>query len=281
MKNIFIILNGKGGCGKTTLSRELAACTAENGHQTLLVDFDAHAAATRTLNLQYAPTGTSAADILLNVDHPHAPGYILPTSIKNLYILPANKDMDELAKEFDFKVFLNRDGNGEKYSSYRYFKMFLEKIPGYEYVFVDCCDRLDNPLVMNALLTGGDILVPVIPKVTGSVEGVIEVIEKLDVYNKIHENCAKILGVVLIGADLRSSVSKYNMKDLKELPRNIHIFQTQIRHSIRIDDIGRLMKPLIAAYPREEITQDFRMLTKEVLIYAETVKNDGRNVSAI
>lgn len=41
------VLNGKGGCGKTTLSTHLAAALAVSGLNTLLVDLDRHCGATR------------------------------------------------------------------------------------------------------------------------------------------------------------------------------------------------------------------------------------------
>lgn len=41
------VINGKGGCGKTTVSTHLAAALSASGLNTLLVDLDRHNGATR------------------------------------------------------------------------------------------------------------------------------------------------------------------------------------------------------------------------------------------
>ncbi len=50
-----LVVNGKGGCGKTTIATNLAAAYARLGHQVVLVDHDAQASSSQWLQQRPAP----------------------------------------------------------------------------------------------------------------------------------------------------------------------------------------------------------------------------------
>src|SRR5579885_1134066 len=47
---IITVINAKGGCGKSTIAMNVAACLAHRGHATLLIDMDPQAQVTSWLN---------------------------------------------------------------------------------------------------------------------------------------------------------------------------------------------------------------------------------------
>src|SRR5881227_954904 len=90
MGTIYAIANQKGGVGKTTTAVNVAACIAEAGYDTLLVDIDPQANATVGLGI--------AKDIVPNIydvlsgDAP-AVAALQPTTIDKLFVLPSSPDL--------------------------------------------------------------------------------------------------------------------------------------------------------------------------------------------
>src|SRR5438445_3285385 len=84
------IANQKGGVGKTTTSINLAACLAEAGQETLLIDFDPQANATSGLGLEKLPGG-SVYEVLLN-EKPLA-SLITASAVENLAVIPSEVDL--------------------------------------------------------------------------------------------------------------------------------------------------------------------------------------------
>src|SRR5689334_9850608 len=90
MGTVYAIANQKGGVGKTTTAVNVAACIAEAGYPTLLVDIDAQANATVALG---APKHgrPSIYDVLSG--SATAEDAIRDTEIERLRLLPAHPDL--------------------------------------------------------------------------------------------------------------------------------------------------------------------------------------------
>src|SRR5687768_3162488 len=84
---IIAIANQKGGVGKTTTSVNLGACLAHIGKKVLLVDIDPQGNATSGIGIEKSEVNQCIYDVL--VDDVEAKSVIKPTSVENLYVIPA------------------------------------------------------------------------------------------------------------------------------------------------------------------------------------------------
>src|SRR5205085_2142135 len=90
MGTVYAIANQKGGVGKTTTAVNLAACVAEAGYETLLVDMDPQSNATIGLGV-----GKDRARTVYEALAGEVPlaEVIVESAIENLWIAPAGPDL--------------------------------------------------------------------------------------------------------------------------------------------------------------------------------------------
>ena len=100
MPNPFSIVfaNAKGGVGKTTSAVHVAGAFAETGVETLLVDLDPQASATRHVGLDPASLETTLTDVLIDPSRGITRA-IHPTRYDNLSVLPAHESLGTLESE--------------------------------------------------------------------------------------------------------------------------------------------------------------------------------------
>ena len=142
---VYALANQKGGVGKTTTAINLAACLAEAGERTLVVDLDPQANATSGLGER--ANGTSSLDLLDGIP---LPKLAKPTRFARLDLVPSRPELAGAAVE------LARRSDGERYLA----DALAGAGEGYAFVFVDSPPSL-GPLTVNALAAADRVLVPV------------------------------------------------------------------------------------------------------------------------
>src|SRR5438270_12547679 len=90
MGTVYAIANQKGGVGKTTTAVNLAACVAEAGYETLLVDIDPQCNATIALGLGKDSPRT-IYDVL--IDGTAVEEVVITTALEHLAIAPSGPDL--------------------------------------------------------------------------------------------------------------------------------------------------------------------------------------------
>lgn len=148
-----VIFNQKGGVGKSTITCNLAAISAEQGKRTLVIDLDPQANSTQYLlghnAHNYLPTIVDYFQHVLKLSFhaSKADQYIHPTPFKNLSILPASPKLETLLTKLDARK-----------KTYK-LKSLLDKIGPFDNIFIDTPPAL-NFFTRSALIAADTCLIP-------------------------------------------------------------------------------------------------------------------------
>jgi len=246
---LVVVINNKGGVGKTTSVVNLAASFAHMGRQTLLVDLDPSASASIHLAFdKKANEHLTLCDYFLAQDRKLGK-YIYPSSEQNLYCLPSEPALsefyDEIQQEEDIEFFLKRTDFGRKY----------------DIVIFDTPPNMGN-LAMNALAIAHFALIPIQTQylaLTG-LDLTIKLVEKA----KRHLNPKlEILGYFGTHYDRRTNVAKeVYAAVLKRFGKKV--FKTVIGVNSKLIEAYHAQKPIISYSASARGSKEYSALAKEI-----------------
>jgi chromosome partitioning protein len=248
MGTVYAIANQKGGVGKTTTAVNLAACVAEAGYESLLVDIDAQANATLGLGVDKR-TAPNVYDVLVG-DTPLADA-IHPTSIEHLSIVPAGPDLAGATVE-------------------------LPRIPGsenrlrdalhairdrYAFTLLDCPPSL-GPLTVNALVAADRVIVPVQAEYF-ALEGLAGLLDTLSLVQRELNPRLTIAGMLLTMHDGRTRLAQEVETEVRtHFPKLV--FDTVIPRNVRVGEAPSFGQPVIHFDPHCAGAEAYFELAKEV-----------------
>ena len=248
MGTVYAIANQKGGVGKTTTAVNVAACIAEAGFATLLVDIDPQANA--TLGLGHPKDAEPSIYDVLSGDAT-AEEAVTETSIKGLSLLPAHPDLAAANVE------LPRAPGSE----YRLRDALAGVRERFSYVLLDCPPSL-GPLTVNALVAADRVIVPVQTEYF-ALEGLAGLLDTLSLIQRELNPRLVVAGMLLTMHDGRTNLARDVEREVREHFPDL-VFDTVIPRNVRVGEAPSFGRAVIHHDPHSSGAEAYFELAKEV-----------------
>jgi chromosome partitioning protein len=249
MGTVYAIANQKGGVGKTTTAVNVAACIAEAGMATLLVDIDPQANATLGLGV--------AKDLEPNIYDVLAgrcelTAALRDTTVENLKLVPAHPGLAGANME------LPREPGSET----RLRDALARARADFEYVLLDCPPSL-GPLTVNALVAADRVIVPVQTEYF-ALEGLAGLLDTLALIQRELNPRLTIAGMLLTMHDGRTRLAHDVEREVREHFPSL-VFDTVIPRNVRVSEAPSYGRPVTHHDPHCAGADAYFELAKEVV----------------
>jgi chromosome partitioning protein len=248
MGKVYAIANQKGGVGKTTTAVNVAACVAEAGFRTLIVDVDPQANA--TVGLGISRMQRPGLYELLTEESP-AEQALVASSIERLWVLPAGPGLAganvELPRLDGFELRLKR--------------ALSPIVERFDYIVLDCPPSL-GPLTVSALVAAERVIVPVQTEYY-ALEGLAGLLETLALVQRQLNPRLTVTGMLLTMHDSRTRLGRDVEREVREHFADL-VFDTVIPRNVRVGEAPSYGLPVTHHDPHSAGAEAYFELAKEV-----------------
>lgn len=252
-QKIVTIVNQKGGVGKTTTAINLAAQLALK-YKVLLVDLDGQGNASSGLGVDKESLHKTIYDLIIStatndVRYALYQETVVPTHIRNLYVLPSNSNLagaevelvSQASREFKLAAILNN--------------------LAFDYILIDCPPSL-GLLTVNALTSSNLVLIPVQTEYY-ALEGLSQLLNTIQAVKNTTNSGLSLLGIVLTMYDKRTSLSEQVREEIQKYFGN-YLCQTMIPRNVRLAEAPSYGKTIYEHDKWSKGAKAYKLLTKEL-----------------
>jgi chromosome partitioning protein len=249
LPRVLAVANQKGGVGKTTTTVNLSACLADLGYRVLVVDLDPQGNASTGLGINIRDLATSMYGVLLR--DTDLEDCVEPTSVRNLYVAPANLDLAgaeiELVPAFSRELKLRG--------------ALAAVTDDYDYIFIDCPPSL-GLLTVNGLAAASEVLVPIQCEYY-ALEGLGQLLRNVSLVQKNLNEDLELSVIVAVMYDARTKLAEQVVREVRS-HFGEKVCRTVIPRTVRLSEAPSYGQPISAFDPTSRGAIAYRELAKEV-----------------
>jgi chromosome partitioning protein len=253
LSRVIAVTNQKGGVGKTTTAINLAAGLALSGHASLLIDIDPQGNATSGLGLkQRATDGVTVYHALTDDPQGNAAGYVTATSVDNLSMIPATRDLT--GAEIELISLPDRE---------RRLKQIVDAVrEQFAYVVIDCPPSL-GLLTLNGLVAADSVLIPLHCEFF-ALEGLADLVGTMRRVRAAYNPVLDIEGVLLTMYDDRTNLGQQVARDVRDFFKE-KVFTTVIPRNVRLGEAPSHGLPGVVYDAKSRGAEAYLALAREVI----------------
>ena len=254
---VFAIANQKGGVGKTTTSINLAACLADAGRKTLVIDLDPQSNTTTGLGVDARHVTSSLYEMLVQGTPINE---VIKSEIRpNLSLLPAKVDL--YAADIELVYMEQRE--------FRLKNALAPVKPTFDFILIDCPPSL-GLLTVNALTASDGVLLPLQCEYF-ALEGMQQWLNTIRLVRDRLNPSINLFGVILTMFDPRTKLGSEVVREISEhFPRER--FQTVIPRTVRLAEAPSFGQTILEHDPRSPGALAYKQLAEEVIARSETLE---------
>ena len=256
---IRVVFNQKGGVGKSSITCNLAAISAEMGYSTLVIDLDVQGNSSMYLGYdihseEALTTGTSVANIfkqrrgLLSTKQP-PDDYVLATEHENLFLLPASIELEAMEKDLE-----------SRYKIYQLRKALEQLDQHYARIYIDTAPNF-NFYSKSALIATNTVLIP-FDCDSFSKQALYNLIDNMMELKEDHNEDLRIEGIVINQFNAQASLPAILVDELKaeEMP----VLDCYLGSSVKMKESHYRQTPLVYMARSHKLTQQFIALFEQI-----------------
>lgn len=261
---VITITNQKGGVGKTTTSVNLAACIANKGFKTLLIDCDYQGNASSALNIQLQAQQDESTLYEVFSGSKQLVDVIYDTPYKNLYCVASDPSLINVNTHFMSRP----DGPLQ-------LKIALESIrKNFDYVVVDSRPEM-GILWQNSMTAAHYYLVTTFAE-ADAFDGLNILFENIKFIKSSHNKKLRMLGGLITKYDQKNGTHKKYLYDIIEFLEEHKIpYVGHIPYSNAVSASSDLMIPLIHYKPKLKVSQSYNKLAADLIKSIKADKISG------
>lgn len=244
-----VVFNQKGGVGKSSITCNLAAISAAEGLNTLVVDLDVQGNATHYLGLDETQT-KGVADLLSQTSgwfsgSKKTEDFVHETEYENLYLLPASNKLTEIESQLEsrYKMFKLRDTLKELES--RFDRIYIDTPPALSFY------------TKSALIAAQSVLMP-FDCDSFSQRAIYTVLDNIAELRNDHNPQLTLEGIIINQFNPQAKIPKTMVTSLEE--EGLPVLNTYLHSSVKMKESHHSRIPLVHLDPKHKLTQQFLAL---------------------